>query len=146
MATDTGLLIVPSKIVIHPSPSMASNSIFLLLFSLLSLLHLHSSAAQSSVKAVYWFPDNEFPASNIDSTLFTHLFCAFADVDPTTYQVTVASQNTNAFSTFTTTVQQKNPSVKTFFPSGEEVRQTSRTTSLPWLASLIHGKLSLILQ
>ncbi|CBI25627.3 unnamed protein product, partial [Vitis vinifera] len=97
---------------------MASNSIFLLLFSLLSLLHLHSSAAQSSVKAVYWFPDNEFPASNIDSTLFTHLFCAFADVDPTTYQVTVASQNTNAFSTFTTTVQQKNPSVKTLLSIG----------------------------
>jgi len=56
--------------------------------------------------------------SGIDSTLFTHLFCAFADLNPTTYEVTISSSNLPQFSTFTQTVQQKNPSVKTLLSIG----------------------------
>ncbi|KAL5539972.1 hypothetical protein UlMin_043698 [Ulmus minor] len=92
---------------------------FLLLFSVLfSLLNLHSSAAQTVVKAAYWFPGSEFPVSSINSTLFTHLFCAFADLNPTTYQVTISSSNAAQFSSFTQTVRQKNPSIKTLLSIG----------------------------
>ncbi|KAL3717700.1 hypothetical protein ACJRO7_009180 [Eucalyptus globulus] len=40
-----------------------------------------------TVKGGYWFPDSGITASDIDSTLFTHLFCPFADLDASTNQV-----------------------------------------------------------
>ncbi|XP_017244747.1 class V chitinase-like [Daucus carota subsp. sativus] len=78
---------------------------------------LHLSAAQN-VKGGYWFPDSGIAASDIDSTLFTHLFCAFSDLDNVTYQVTISSANAAQFSQFTNTVQSKNPSVKTLLSIG----------------------------
>ncbi|KAF3530143.1 hypothetical protein DY000_02037515 [Brassica cretica] len=83
-------------------------------FSLL----LSSSSAQSVVKASYWFPGSEYPVTDIDSSLFTHLFCAFADLNAQTNQVTIASANQQKFSTFTQTVQRRNPSVKTLLSIG----------------------------
>ncbi|KAG6772284.1 hypothetical protein POTOM_023687 [Populus tomentosa] len=86
--------------------------------TLLFLLQLHSSAGQNAVRAGYWFPGSGLPVSSIDSTLFTHLFCAFADLDPQTNRVIISSANQAQFSTFTRTVQQKNPSVKTLLSIG----------------------------
>ena len=83
-------------------------------FSLL----LSSSSAQSVVKASYWFPGSEYPVTDIDSSLFTHLFCAFADLNSQTNQVTIASASQQKFSTFTQTVQRRNPSVKTLLSIG----------------------------
>ncbi|CAH8345586.1 unnamed protein product [Eruca vesicaria subsp. sativa] len=83
-------------------------------FSLL----LSSSSAQSVVKATYWFPGSEFPVTDIDSSLFTHLFCAFADLNPQTNQITIASASQQKFSTFTQTVQRRNPNVKTLLSIG----------------------------
>ncbi|KAL3744218.1 hypothetical protein ACJRO7_013469 [Eucalyptus globulus] len=57
-----------------------------------------------NVKGGYWFPDSGITASDINSALFTHLFCAFADVD--------------SFAAFTRDVQQKNPSVVTLLSIG----------------------------
>ncbi|TXG60752.1 hypothetical protein EZV62_012115 [Acer yangbiense] len=85
---------------------------------LLLLLHLQFSTAQNVVKSAYWFSGSEYPVADIDSTLFTHLFCAFADLNSQNNQVTVSSANQARFSTFTTTVQQKNPSVKTLLSIG----------------------------
>ncbi|KAF3452986.1 hypothetical protein FNV43_RR03419 [Rhamnella rubrinervis] len=83
------------------------------------LLSLQLCAGQTSnVKGVYWFPGSEFPVSSIDSTLFTHIFCAFADLNSTTYEVTISSSNAAQFKNFTQTVQQKNPSVKTLLSIG----------------------------
>jgi chitinase len=101
-----------------PLLSMASKTLAYVLSTFLFLLQLHFSAGQSVVKAAYWFPGNEFPVSSIDSTLFTHLFCAFADLNSTTYKVTISSPNSAQFSTFTQTVQKKNPSVKTLLSIG----------------------------
>ena len=115
---------------------MASKtSILCLLFSLLSLLQLHRSTAQTVVKGGYWFPASGFPASSINSTLFTHLFCAFADLDPSTNKVTISSENANAFSTFTTTVQQKNPSVKTLLSIGGGSSNKTQYSSMATQAS-----------
>lgn len=68
-----------------------------------------------AVNGGYWFPDSGMTVSNIDSTLFTHLFCAFAQLDPNlTGQLTIPSQ----CATFTNTVRQKNPSVITLLSIG----------------------------
>jgi chitinase len=74
--------------------------------------------ASTVVKAAYWLGDAGLPAANIDSTLFTHLFCAFADVNPQTYEVTIAIENHGPFSTFNQTVQERNPGVKTLLSIG----------------------------
>uniref|UniRef100_A0A7N2L228 GH18 domain-containing protein n=1 Tax=Quercus lobata TaxID=97700 RepID=A0A7N2L228_QUELO len=92
---------------------MASKTLCYIFSTILFLLQLHFSARQTVVKSAYRFSGSRFPASSIDSSLFTHLFCAIADLNPTTYQVTICSSNSVLFSTFTRTVQQKNPSVKT---------------------------------
>jgi chitinase len=98
---------------------MASKALAYVLSAILFLLQLHFSAGQTTVvKAAYWFSDSGLTVSGIDSTLFTHLFCAFADLNPTTYEVTISSSNLPQFSTFTQTVQQKNPSVKTLLSIG----------------------------
>ncbi|PON32916.1 1,4-alpha-glucan-branching enzyme [Parasponia andersonii] len=98
---------------------MASKTSSILLFSLLHVfLNLRFSVAQTAVKGSYWYSGTEFPVSNINSCLFTHLFCAFAGLDPTTYGVTISHSDSTQFSTFTRTVQQKNPSVKTLLSIG----------------------------
>ncbi|KAJ6382264.1 hypothetical protein OIU77_030833 [Salix suchowensis] len=73
---------------------------------------------KNAVRAAYWFSDSGFPVSDIDSTLFTHLFCAFTGLNPQTNRFIIASENQARFSTFTRTVQQKNPSVKTLLSIG----------------------------
>ncbi|XP_010496391.1 PREDICTED: chitotriosidase-1-like [Camelina sativa] len=80
------------------------------------------------VKASYWFPDGESPANGsvvprssaevIDSTLFTHLFFAFADLDSQTNSVFVSDAHEHEFSNFTKIVKQKNPHVQTLLSIG----------------------------
>ncbi|XP_021725043.1 chitinase-3-like protein 1 [Chenopodium quinoa] len=79
---------------------------------LLSLLHFPFSSA---VKGGYWFPDSGLPASNIDSTLFTHLFCAFANLNTQTNQLSVPPE---CSSSFPRTVRQRNPNVKVLLSIG----------------------------
>ncbi|XP_047962685.1 class V chitinase-like [Salvia hispanica] len=92
---------------------MATSAV-LLLSALFQILHFSSAA----VNGGYWFPEGGLAASDIDSTLFTHLFCAFADLNPSTNQITVSSANTPLFSQFTATVRSKNPNVKTLLSIG----------------------------
>ncbi|KAI6682423.1 hypothetical protein NL676_036304 [Syzygium grande] len=99
---------------------MASNDNYILLFlcfSFLSLLQINSCMAQN-VKGGYWFLGSGVAAADIDSTLFTHLFCAFADLDASTNQVVISSSNAQSFAAFTSDVQQKNPSVVTLLSIG----------------------------
>jgi len=70
------------------------------------------------VKASYWFPATDFPATDIDSSLFTHLFCTFADLEAESYEITIATWNQAPFHAFTETVQQRNPHVKTLLSIG----------------------------
>jgi chitinase len=107
------------NISLPTSLAMASKTLAYVLSAILFLLQLHFSSGQTTVvKAAYWFSGSGLTVSGIDSTLFTHLFCAFADLNPTTYKVTISSSNLPQFSTFTQTVQQKNPSVKTLLSIG----------------------------
>ncbi|CAE6187037.1 unnamed protein product [Arabidopsis arenosa] len=80
------------------------------------------------VKASYWFPDGKThqtdnltagsAASFIDSKLFTHLFCAYADLDSSTHEVIISAANNCEFSSFTKTVQKKNTNVQTLLSIG----------------------------
>jgi len=82
-----------------------------------ALLCIQFSQGQAQIDWVnggYWFTDSGLAASAIESTLFTHLFCAFAQLDQNTNQVTVSSE----CSTFPDTVHQKNPSVITLLSIG----------------------------
>lgn len=98
-----------------------NSTIVFLLTILLSIFILHpmsSSGQQQPVKAAYWFQGSGFPLTSIDSSLFTHLFYAFADLNTTTYQLTISPSNLNSFSQFTKTVQQRNPNIKTLISIG----------------------------
>lgn len=96
---------------------MSSTKLIISITFFLSLL-LRFSSAQTAVKATYWFAESESPVTAIDSSLFTHLFCAFADINTLTYQVIVSSRNKPKFSTFTQTVQRRNPTVRTLLSIG----------------------------
>lgn len=89
-------------------------------------------ASSDCVKAGYWYSESGFPISvaSIDSKLFAHLFAAFADVDPITYKVTFPQASEVQFSTFTLTVQQKNPSVKILLSIGAGDSKASSFASM----------------
>ncbi|XP_020232027.1 class V chitinase [Cajanus cajan] len=97
---------------------MANSKTLWFLIATLLLLQLHFSPTKAAIKGGYWYSDSGLAVADINATLFTHLFCAFADLDNTTYKVTISSSNAAKFSTFTQTVQAKNPSVKTLLSIG----------------------------
>ncbi|KAM4125597.1 hypothetical protein ACB094_01G321300 [Castanea mollissima] len=89
------------------------SKIIVVLFHILLYSELKPSNAQTWIKVGYWFSGSEFPISDINSALFTHLICAFADVNSSSYELSVSSTDEQYFSAFTNTVRQKNPSVNT---------------------------------
>ncbi|WJX42043.1 chitinase [Trifolium repens] len=95
---------------------------FLLISTLLMILQLQFSSA---IKGGYCYSDSGLAVSDIDPSCisnnpsyFTHLFCAFADLDTSTNQVTISSANAASFSTFTQTIQAKSSSVQTLLSIG----------------------------
>ncbi|XP_074281248.1 class V chitinase-like [Silene latifolia] len=79
-----------------------------------ALLSLQTSLSRAAVNGGYWLPDSGLEASEIDSTLFTHLFCAFAGLNTANNQLSISSE----CSSFTQTVQKRCPSVKTLLSIG----------------------------
>ncbi|KAK7291976.1 hypothetical protein RIF29_07565 [Crotalaria pallida] len=76
-------------------------------------VQLSVSEAQSWVQAGYWFYGSEFPISDINTALFTHLICAFADVNSSSYELSIPSAYEKEFSSFTSTLKLKSPSIST---------------------------------
>ncbi|XP_021723508.1 acidic mammalian chitinase-like [Chenopodium quinoa] len=92
---------------------MASLKILIVSYiTLLSLFHFEFSNA--NVKGGYWSPDDGLEASAIDSTLFTHLFCAFANLNLQTYQLTISQ----GCQTFPQTIRRKNLGIKAILSIG----------------------------
>ncbi|KAG5564148.1 hypothetical protein RHGRI_000365 [Rhododendron griersonianum] len=89
-----------------------------MLFNILSLLLFLPPLAKSSeaptwIKAGYWYSGSEFPVPDIDSSLFTHLTCAFAHINSSTYELSILPSDETYISTFTDIVRQKNPTIIT---------------------------------
>ncbi|KAJ1414156.1 Glycoside hydrolase family 18, catalytic domain [Sesbania bispinosa] len=95
-----------------------SKKLSLLISTLLMVLQFHFSPAIATIKGGYWYSGSGLAVSDINPSHYTHLFCAFADLDPITNQVTISFSNSAQFSIFTQTIQAKNPSIKTLLSIG----------------------------
>ncbi|TKY73419.1 Chitotriosidase-1 protein [Spatholobus suberectus] len=95
-----------------------SKKLWFLICTFPVVLQLHFSPAKAAIKGGYWYSESGLAVADINPSHFTHLFCAFADLDPNTFKVTISSSDAPRFSTFTQTVQAKNPSVKTLLSIG----------------------------
>ncbi|GAY68996.1 hypothetical protein CUMW_268580 [Citrus unshiu] len=74
--------------------------------------------AQTLIKVGYWDSGDGFPISDVNFALFTHLMCGFADVNSTTYELSLSPSDEEQFSNFTDTVKIKNPSITTLLSIG----------------------------
>jgi GH18 family chitinase len=100
---------------------MMSKMIIIVVFHIFLIsLHLKPSTAQTWIKSGYWYSGSGFPISDINSALFTHLICAFADLNSSSSELSISSSDDRYFSTFTNTVKQKNPSITTLLSIGGE--------------------------
>ncbi|XP_019463746.1 PREDICTED: LRR receptor-like serine/threonine-protein kinase FEI 1 isoform X1 [Lupinus angustifolius] len=95
-------------------PSMLSRIVVALVLSHVFICQeFQLLEAQSWVQGGYWFYGSEFPVSDINSALYTHLICAFADVNSSSYELSIPSTVEQKFSSFTSTLKLKNPSIST---------------------------------
>ncbi|KAL5839958.1 hypothetical protein ACOSQ4_012566 [Xanthoceras sorbifolium] len=85
---------------------MISNIIIFLIFHIFLIFSLESQPS----KAQTWVIS--------DSSLFTHLIYGYAQLNSTTYQLSLSYYDEKYFSVFTKTVKQKNPSVTTLLSIG----------------------------
>ncbi|KAI8018539.1 Class V chitinase [Camellia lanceoleosa] len=104
-------------------------TLFFLIF-LLSKLPSSTAQEQPWIQAGYWFSGSGFPISDINSALFTHLICAFAGLNSSTYELSISSSDSQLFSNFTNTVKQKNPSIKTLLSIGGGLANRSHYSSM----------------
>ncbi|XP_024925825.3 class V chitinase isoform X2 [Ziziphus jujuba] len=109
---------------------MESKNIIIILFHIILSLKLQHFRAQSWIQAGYWYYGTEFPISNINSALFTHLICAFADVNSSSYELSIPSSHEQQFSSFTNTLKQSNPSISTLLSIGGEKADYSVISTL----------------
>lgn len=93
---------------------MESKTIHLILiFIFLISSQFHSSYAQTWIRAGYWYASGESPIPDINSALFTHLICGFANVSSSSYQLIIPTADQQYYSSFTGIVKRKNPSIIT---------------------------------
>ncbi|CAN4084426.1 unnamed protein product [Withania somnifera] len=85
-------------------------------FIFLHQLIIFSNGQNVTIKGGYWLWDSGLALNKIDLTPFSHLFCAFADINSQSNQLMITSPN--SFQQFTSIVQQKNPSAKTLLSIG----------------------------
>ncbi|KAF5469593.1 hypothetical protein F2P56_013655 [Juglans regia] len=97
---------------------MSSKHFIILFYIFPSLILFHPAEAQSWVKAGYWLSGQEI--SGINSTLFTHIICGYADINTSTYELHISPNHERDFSAFMNTVKQENPSITTLLSIGGE--------------------------
>jgi len=116
--------------------------------SLLSRMASSDTGNITEVKAGYWYCDSQSPTpvADIPSELFTHLFAAFADVKliGNDCKVTFPEAYEVQFSTFTLTVQKKNPLVQTLLSIGGGASTfASMASQVNTRQSFIHSSINL---
>ncbi|XP_060171095.1 class V chitinase-like [Lycium barbarum] len=85
-------------------------------FFFLQQLIYFSNGQNVSIMGGYWLWSSGISLNKIDLTPFSHLFCAFADLNSQSNQLILTSPN--SFQQFTSTILQKNPSAKTLLSIG----------------------------
>ncbi|KAF5749542.1 Cysteine-rich RLK 34 putative isoform 3 [Tripterygium wilfordii] len=98
--------------LVYIASSMARKSLILLVL-LCFPFEVLSSNSETWIKSGYWYAGTNLPVSDIDSTLFTHLSCAFAYVNSSSYELYINSSHQLSFASFTNIVRRKNPSIFT---------------------------------
>jgi chitinase len=120
---------------------MGSKYFLLLLLSIFGVVLLsttssladdHQLPSNNVVRAGYWYYQSGIPVASISpSTLFNHLFAAFANVNPNTYEVTFPPGYEDFFQNFTKAVHcSLNPYIKTFLSIGGEASDASIFASM----------------
>ncbi|XP_031386647.1 uncharacterized protein LOC116200094 isoform X3 [Punica granatum] len=79
------------------------------------------------IKAGYWYAGSESPIPDINSALFTHLICAFAAVNTSTFELSIPPSALQYFSTFTNITKLKNPSLVTLLSIWNGLSATNRS-------------------
>ncbi|XP_059455023.1 class V chitinase-like [Corylus avellana] len=74
--------------------------------------------SSTAVNAGYWYCKGDLQPENIDSSIFTHLFAAFADVDPGTFNPRFPPGYETQFQSFAKTVKSINSDVKAILSIG----------------------------
>ncbi|ESR66912.1 hypothetical protein CICLE_v10010769mg [Citrus x clementina] len=93
---------------------MAYKIVTLFLLLTLSLpLNLQCTRSPNWIRGGYWHAHSELPIAEIHSALFSHLMCAFAFINSSTYNIFINSTSEQFFVIFTNTVKHRNPSVVT---------------------------------
>ncbi|XP_062078310.1 cysteine-rich receptor-like protein kinase 4 [Humulus lupulus] len=106
----------------------AINTIFLFSFSIVFFsVQFQNSSAQPWIQAGYWYAQSESPIPDINSVLFTHLICASANVNSTTYHLSIPSADQQYVSSFTTIVKRRNPSIKTLLSIWNRQAETNKS-------------------
>lgn len=100
---------------------MSTLSSFLcLLLAIFSFTSAGRTAAAPVVKGAYWpswFAET-FPASAIETSLFTHIYFAFLSPSNDTYRFEVTGSTATLLSNFTSSLRRKTPPVKTLISIG----------------------------
>ncbi|XP_031257263.1 cysteine-rich receptor-like protein kinase 10 [Pistacia vera] len=117
-------------------------------FIFLSLKLCPAIGQTNWIRAGYYYNARyAFPISNISSALFTHLICAYAGVNYTSYEVSVSPADEERFSSFTNIVKQKNPSVTTLLSvGGSDVNYStysSMVSNSSYRKSFIHSSIKI---
>ncbi|RYR68103.1 hypothetical protein Ahy_A03g014573 [Arachis hypogaea] len=76
------------------------------------------TASSSPIKGSYWFDQETFPVSAINTTYLRHIFYAFLLPSNTTYTLEITASNATSLLKFTTTLRSKYPPVKTLVSIG----------------------------
>lgn len=85
---------------------------------LLAMTTRSTTALSSVVKGAYWFEQSTLPASDIDSSLFTHIYYAFLMPNNVTHKLQVSNSTAISLMGFMNSLSTKSPPLKTLISIG----------------------------
>ncbi|XP_021741439.1 ephrin type-B receptor 3-like [Chenopodium quinoa] len=91
-----------------------------LIYTMVYYVEAADGIKTSWIRSGYWLTVSANPAPDIDSSLFTHLYCGFAGLNSTTYHLSIPPSDLQYFASFTSTVKRNNPSIQTLLSIGDQ--------------------------
>nr|XP_025659847.1 class V chitinase CHIT5 [Arachis hypogaea] len=116
--------------------------VILMSFQTESLQHpIPSPYYSGSVKAGYWPSGNSLSPSSIDTRYFTHIYYAFVEPEPNTFNLIITSSDQNYIPQFINGLSNRNPPVKTILSIGGGA---SNATLFSLMASTVKSRAAFI--